>query len=494
MTDLAIKPNADEAPTGAVGVQDADDAETQTDAGDPGSTRAEWAPAEPAPKKRRVGLWIGIGAGAVAAALVASSLVLIAPGTSVAGVPVGFMTAGAATDAVQQRLAETTVVLTGPGGDAELTALDLGATVESRSLADAAFADRPMWNVTQWNGEPIEAVVSLDAETASTALRSAAPELYTDPVDATVVFDAASVSYSTTPAVEGTGVDIDAVRDALQTAFVAGDTVVEFSPVAAPVEAQTPTFVADSAAANLNSILDTAGFYIGTERTVPVSRDVVASWLTVEPGDRGTFEITADAAAIQTVVDGLAAAVDRPAVNSTVITNTAGDVLREETTGTVGRQLGDASDIAADYAAQLSTGNAAFELPVTEVPFTTTALARTIEVNLSSQRAYLYENGQLVDNIIVSSGLSGSATPAGRFTVNGYSRSQSMGCFEGAPYCVRDVPWVTWFAPDIGFHGASALRSSLGYPQSHGCVNMWDNDAKQVYDWTANGTEVWVHY
>ena len=53
-------------------------------------------------------------------------------------------------------------------------------------------------------------------------------------------------------------------------------------------------------------MLDRAGFYVGEERTVPVAREVAASWLTVSPGDRGTFEITADAAAIQPVVDGLA--------------------------------------------------------------------------------------------------------------------------------------------------------------------------------------------
>ncbi|MDN3495860.1 L,D-transpeptidase family protein [Planococcus sp. APC 4015] len=492
MTDLATRPNADEAPTGAVDVQDSDAAETpSTDAGEPGSTHAEWAPAESAPKKRRIGMWIGIGAGVTAAALVATSLVLIAPGTSVAGVPVGFLTAGAATDAVQQRLAETTIILTGPGGDTELSALDLGATVDARGLADSAFADRPMWNVTQWNGEPIEAVVDLDADTATAALRAAAPDLFVDPVDASLAFDAATVSYVTTPSVEGTGVDIDAMREALQTAFVDGDTVVEFAPVAASIEAETPTFVADSAAANLNGILDNAGFYIGTERTVPVARDVVASWLTVEPGDRGTFDITADPAAIQTVVDGLAAAVDRPAVNATAITDTAGKVLREETGGTVGRQLGDSSAIASDYAEQLSTGNGAFELPVTEVPFTTTTLARNIVVDLSEQRTYLYENGAVVASYASSTGLSGSPTHTGSFRINYKLATQDMGCFEGAPYCTENVPWVAYFNGDQGFHGAY-WHNNFGRPMSHGCVNLPVNTAKFVYDWAPMGTQVQV--
>lgn len=490
MTDLATKPDADEAPTGDIAVQDSD--ATEADVGDPGSTDVAWTPVEPAPKKRRVGMWIGIGAGAVAVALVASSFVLIAPGTSVAGVPVGLLTAGAATDAVQQRLAETTIVLSGAGGDVELTGADLGATVDARALADAAFADHPMWNVSQWYGEPIEAVIGLDPDTATAALRAVAPDLYTDPVDATLAFDPETASYITTPAVEGTGIDIEAVREALHTAFGTGETVVAFAPVAAPVEAQTPTFVAESTAASLNGILDNAGFYIGPERTVPIERDLVASWLTVAPGERGTFDITADEAAIQAVVDTLPAAVDRPAVDSTVVTDTAGNVLREETAGVVGRQLGDTSGLASDYAGSLASGKAAFELPVTEVPFATNALARNIVVNLSERRTYLYENGNIVQSYAISSGKAGSPTFTGSYKLNWKRAIQDMGCFEGAPYCTKDVPWVAYFNGDQAFHGAY-WHNSFGYADvSSGCVNMPVAAAKFLYDWAPIGTEVQV--
>lgn len=452
-----------------------------------------WAPAQPAPKKRRAGLWIGLAAGAAVIGMVAASVVLIAPGTSVAGVGVGFLTEGAASDALTQRLAETTIVLTGQGDDVELTGAELGASIDADALAARAYAEHPAWNVTQWFSEPIDAIVHLDAAAATPVLRAAAPSLYTDPVDATLDFDEATVSYVTTPGELGTGIDVEAVREALQAAFVAGDSRVDFAPVQADVPPETQAHVVEATAKGLNDIIDRAGFYIGDERVVPVSREVAASWLTVRPGDRGTFQVSVDEAAIQPIVDTIAAAVDVAPVNNAVITNSAGTVLREESNGTVGRAVEDTSDIAADYAEQLTHFDPVFELPMTEVPFTTVTLARRVEVNLSSQRAYFYENDVLVRDIIMSSGVAGSATPKGRFTVNGYSRVQSMGCFEGAPYCVRDVPYVTWFAPDVGFHGASALRNSLGYPQSHGCVNMWDSDAKWVYDWTANGTEVWVH-
>lgn len=493
MTDLATRPGADEAPIEGAVDAPADGVTTSPADGQGTTPPVAWAPAEPAPRKRRLALWLGIPAAAAVVALVASSLVLIAPGTSVAGVSVGGMTPGAAADALQSQLARTTVVLVGADGDPEVTGADLGATLDARALAERAFSEHPMWNVTSWFADPASAAVRLDAAAATAVLLETAPELFVEPVDATIAFDAASASYVATPDVPGTGIDVEAVRLALQSALAAGETRVEFDATPVVVPAITSTTAAEESVAALNGMLDTAGFYVGEERTVPVDRAVAASWLSVAPTGDGTFEITADAAAIQPMVDGLAPLVNRPAEDGKVITNSNGRVLREEATGISGRELGDTSSVASDYAAQLAQGNAVFSLPVTEVAPVITTLARTIEVDLGDQRAYLYENGNLVNSYQISSGLSDSPTPQGRFTVNGYSRQQSMGCFEGAPYCVRDVPWVTWFAPDIGFHGASSLRSSLGYPQSHGCVNMWDDSARIVYEWTAIGTEVWVH-
>lgn len=486
MTDLATKAGADEAQPPA---------ETATDApvgGGPENPTYAWAPQDPSPRKSRKGLWIGAAAGVAVIGLVASSFVLIAPGTSVAGVGIGFLTPGAAVDAVQHRLATTTIVLTGEGGDAEVTGADLGASVDARSLVDQAFAEHPMWNVTAWFPASVSAPVFIDSEAADSALRAAAPELYVDPVDATLTYDADTTTYVTTPAEEGVGIDVDAVRTALQDAFEAGETRVELDTTLAPVTAQTPTFVAEGAAAQLNRMLETAGFYVGSERTVPVSREVAASWLTVTPGERGTFDIAADQTAIAELVPGLAAAVNRDVVNAKVVTDSAGTVLSDLTAGVSGRALGDTSDVASEFAAQLAAGDAAYELPVKETEFATTAIERRIEVDLSAQTTYLFENDKVIASYAISSGLAGTPTFTGSYRVFAHTAMQDMGCFEGAPYCTENVPWITWFNGDQGFHGAY-WHNNFGNPMSHGCVNMPINIAKFVYDWTPVGTEVWVH-
>ncbi|MEJ1156151.1 MULTISPECIES: L,D-transpeptidase family protein [Microbacterium] len=481
MTDLATKPGSDETSPG-----ENSDAPASED-----TPVYEWAPAEPK-KKRRAGLWIGVGAAAAAVSLVATSLVLIAPGTAVAGVPVGFLTVGAAADAIQQQLSDTTVILTGEGADAVVTGADLGASVDARALADQAYAENPLWNVTAWFSESADATIVVDEAAASSTLRAALPGLYADPTNATIAYDADSKAYVATPAVDGTGVGPAAVVAALEEAFLAGEESAEIEISAAPVSAETTTEVAEATAESLNAVLSRAGFYIGDERVVPFSRADTAELLTVAPVPGG-FDISANAEAIQAIVDTLPEQINRDAVNAVVITDSGGGVLREITAGVSGRELGDTSGIAAAFAAQLAAGEAVYELPVETTDFTTAATERRIEVDLGAQTTYLFENDSVVNSWPISSGLPGeTVTHTGSYRIFAHVPIQDMGCFDGAEYCTEDVPWVMYFNGDQGFHG-TYWHNNFGTPMSHGCVNMPVDVAKYVYDWAPTGTEVWVH-
>jgi len=496
VTDLISAPGAaaeargdDSAPTA---VLTPTDAPTETVPPTTGDQPLAWAPIEPSPKKRRLGLWIGLGLGVVALGAGAASMILIAPGTTVAGIPVGWMTPGAAADAIDSHLAETEITLTGDGDGTVLTGADLGVTVDATALADKAFAEHPLWNLGAWMGEPVPAEIAFDSEKATTALRDAVPTSFDDPVDAGVVFDAASGTFVITPAETGTGIDLTALNAAFTEAVGEGRTTLEYSGDAAEALPAVSDDDATATATALNTMLPTVGFYVGEERTVPVDPAVVATWLTVSDDD-GQLRIDADPQAIQATVDGLPALVDRAPVNATNIVNSAGTVLRAEQEGVAGRALGDTSGIAEKFADQLAAGNGAFALSVTETPFETVSLFRRIDINLSSQRAVLYENNVVVNSWAVSTGLPGTLTPTGNFTVFAHTRIQDMGCYEGAPYCTKDVPWITWFAPNIGFHG-TYWHNNFGQRMSHGCVNLPIDLAKYVYDWSPKGLEVSVHY
>ncbi|WP_435743301.1 L,D-transpeptidase family protein [Microbacterium sp. PMB16] len=494
MTDVISAPGAaaeahgDDAPTTVLTPSDA-----PTDSMPPadGQQPLAWAPIEPSPKKRRLGLWIGLGIGVVALGAGAASMILIAPGTTVAGIPVGWMTPGAAAAAVDAHLAETRITLTGTGDDIVLTGADLGAAIDGTALADQAFAERPMWNLGTWMGDALPGEITLDADKATSALRDAVPGSFQDPVDAGVVFDTASADYVTTPAEAGTGIDVADLTGALSAAVADGKKSLDYP--GGPAEA-LPAVSDDDAtatAASLNTMLDTVGFYVGKERTVPVSRAGAASWLSIIDDD-GQLRVQADAQLIQATVDNLAKRVDRAPVNATNIVDSAGTVLRAERAGVDGRALGDTSTAAEQFARQLEGGNGVYELEVTKTPFETVNVFRKIEINLSAQRAYLFENNKVVNSWAVSTGLPGTPTPTGNFKVFAHTAMQDMGCYEGAPYCTEDVPWITWFAPNIGFHG-TYWHSNYGQRMSHGCVNLPIDLAKYVYDWSPEGLEVAVY-
>lgn len=494
MTDLVTRHDAEDASADGMPTI-VDDAESATD--DSAETAAyEWAPDEPEHKKRRWWLWLGIPAALIVVALVITSLLLIAPGTAVAGVPVGGMTQGAAAEAIETRLAQTTVELTGPGGDATLTGAELGASVDAEALAEEAFTAHPAWKVTDWYTEPVAATVTLDAEKATAALRTAAADLYIEPTDATIAFDGASGNYIVTPAVDGQGVDVDAIQARLQGAFDAGETSASMDPVLVPVPASGTTAAAQQTADGLNAMLGTVGFYIGEERTVPVDRIVAASWLTVSTGEDGAISVTADPALIQPVVDTLPAAINRAPVNATVITDTGGRVLSTTTAGVEGREVGDTAGAADALAAQLADMNGVYAVPVNVVAPTTVSLARNVVVDLSEQRTYLYENGAVVSSYLVSTGKPATPTNTGNFRINSHIRVQDMGalCYNPAAqdsYCTKDVPWVMFFNGDQGFHG-TYWHSNFGRTMSHGCVNMTIDAARFLYDWAPNGVEVKV--
>lgn len=451
----------------------------------------QWAPATAAPRRKRWGLRLGIPAGVAAVGLVAASLVLIAPGTAVAGVPVGFLTAGGASDAISQRLATTTVTL-GEGGP-RLTAAELGAEVDAGTLAGRAFDAHPMWNLAQWFGETTEAEITLDPTIAASALQKALPDLYTSPTAATVTFD--GKKYVTEPAVVGQGIDLESLQAALDTAFAEGRTSVVVEPVIVPVDAAATTAKAEAAADRLNALLAEIGFYVGDERTVPVSAKTAASWLTVQVSDEGDFIISADAGRIEAAVADLRDAIDQDVADATVVTNSAGDVLRTVEEGKDGRVLGDTTGVAEAFAVQLAAGDGAFALPVEVTPHKTTELARLLEVDLGAQRLYLKENGKVVDTWLISSGRPGAVTYPGHFRIGWKTSSQDMkgtARDSGKAYTQKDVPWVMYFNGNQAFHGAY-WHNNFGSVMSAGCVNMPPAKAKRIYDWSPEGTDVWIH-
>lgn len=120
---------------------------------------------------------------------------------------------------------------------------------------------------------------------------------------------------------------------------------------------------------------------------------------------------------------------------------------------------------------------------------------RWIEVNLFDQTLAVYDKRQLVFATVIASGLEPMWTKPGVFQIFERHESTPMrGALEsgsGDAYYLEDVPYTQYFDGARALHGAY-WRSKMGYPQSHGCVNMAVGDAHWLFDWSQMGDWVYV--
>ena len=114
--------------------------------------------------------------------------------------------------------------------------------------------------------------------------------------------------------------------------------------------------------------------------------------------------------------------------------------------------------------------------------------SKEIVVDLSEQRAYAYEDGSLVFDGRISSGVEGRETPAGEFHVlekKKYHRSNMWPRPNGGAkmhYMLR----LTY--DGIAMH----LGPVPNRPASHGCIRMKNGFAQKMFEWAEVGIPVVV--
>lgn len=117
-----------------------------------------------------------------------------------------------------------------------------------------------------------------------------------------------------------------------------------------------------------------------------------------------------------------------------------------------------------------------------------------VKVDLAGQKVTVYDaSDRVVQNYVCSTGLPGSDTPTGTFTVKERGKSFfSRQYQEGAYY------W-TQFKGDFLFHSIPFDKNEvieeqeakkLGTKASHGCVRLAIDNAKWIYDNIPRGTKV----
>lgn len=193
-------------------------------------------------------------------------------------------------------------------------------------------------------------------------------------------------------------------------------------------------------------------------------------------------------------------AAEQPLINPNSIRHT---VQRGESLASIGMQYGvswlaiaeandilDANNIVAGQELVIPNvlaGNAAVEGAVA-APAPIRGVGREVIIDLSDQRAYAYENGVLVRNVIVSTGLPATPTVLGDFTIQRKYSAQTM---TGPGYYLPDVPYVAYFYAGYALHG-TYWHNNFGQPMSHGCVNLPTPEAEWFYNFVDIGTPIHV--
>lgn len=108
--------------------------------------------------------------------------------------------------------------------------------------------------------------------------------------------------------------------------------------------------------------------------------------------------------------------------------------------------------------------------------------AVSIVISIPQQRAFVYQDGQLIAVSTVSTGSPGRDTPTGEFTILQKKTFHRSNLYSNAPmpYMQR----LTWSG--IAMHAGHLP----GYPASHGCIRFPKEFARQLYDITAMGGQV----
>lgn len=124
---------------------------------------------------------------------------------------------------------------------------------------------------------------------------------------------------------------------------------------------------------------------------------------------------------------------------------------------------------------------------------------RHIEVNLTKQVLYAYEDGALVNAFLVSTGLPGMRTPPGYYEIKEKKPVTTyqwwFGEGDSRNYYVPGVPWNMRLNNTHMFIHTAYWHSAFGQPMSRGCVNVNRPDAEWLYkEFVELGTPVYIYY
>lgn len=438
----------------------------------------------------------------------------LAPGTTFHGLALGGDTRGQVTVKVQNL---TDSLLDQP---AKLvinhvaytpTYRNLGFTIDDAAIVDQLFARNQANQLLRYVAAKVtgqaagpgnDLSFTLDTATTNRYLKTIQSKLPTTAKDASIVFDGQLVTIA--PAVRAITIDIPTATQLIATKL---SVTTPIASLAIPVTITDPKIDSDSQLADARRFATAVtnkplAIQVGSDTTT-WSPAMLFSFIDFStPNDRIETKLNSNKIAAE--VKKIAAKVAISAVpkqvkaadNSVIIEGRDGQALN---TGTATSAI----------MGQLNQGNLnPITLATSVVPRSTITVTpdyqlgrlgdKYIEIDLSSQMLYLINGDHLDHQFRISSGKASTPTPTGEFTIHDH-----LPVAWSSLYGVYMDHWMGFLPDNADVYGIHALPhwpngvfegiNHLGEKVSGGCVRLSLADAATTYDWTPNGTKVFIH-
>lgn len=428
------------------------------------------------------------------------------PGVRVAGVDVGGKTIDEARAVLADMADNYRLDLTVGNTKYDLAPVDVGVTFDVEGTVAAAYlSGRTQVVPVSQHHEPVAMVYELDRKVLRSFAETAAQKVGTSPVDATIVMKNGLAQKI--PEKSGWSVDkAGLMRLVEQDVQQPGGITLALKP--REQIAQVLAASLDPAVIEAEKLVRIPIVISFADKTFLPTASEIGSWLafvkTAETS-RSSLVPVVDESKLKNYVLGVANQLDIAPVNKKInIENGVSKVTQEGVDGMAINQDEAVSAILAGFRAaqpisiQLSSRPVPYKTISTN--FVTLEYPKYIEVNLSRQRLWVWQDHSVIYETPITSG----ATGAGLGTVQGLfsiyyktTNTRLRGYQYGYDYDVAVKYWMPFYQ-GYGLHDASWRSGRFGgsdyyYGGSHGCVNLPDAAAEFIYNWASVGTPVWVH-
>lgn len=432
------------------------------------------------------------------------------PGVAIAGLEVGGMTRVQAHEALVKKTEGYRVSLDIAGKPYRLPPADVGVRYDLAATLDEAYLQgrnhyfTPVGVATTARGASNEISFQTDAVVQKSFIDQVVSDSGKPPVDASIVVENGIAK--TQPDQPGLAISDQQVSEAIQRQ-VSG---LKLQPETLEAETQQARIQVK----DLGPVIEQTNQFLAVPVTITYEDKVfkptpaeMSGWVAYEksaPDQPAGLLVKPNRDGVISYLQTVSKQVNQNPVNRKI--RVENGQSKEERAGKEGIQL-DQDALANQIVASLSSRQpVAAQAPIKKVAFqteynraVTLDYGRYIEINLSRQRLWVYQDKQVIYESPITSGATGAGHPTitGLFSIQAKQTNRNLNGYAiGYSYNVAVKYWMP-FSGNYGMHDAS-WRSAFGgqdyyYGGSHGCVNMPLATAAFIYGWASVGTPVWVH-